>query len=99
MSPVPTEGEIEANSIIDGSLTNEVLIDDDTSSLTVAQRIVDDISKDIKRGKLTLQQKVGKSDIWQRFSRVFDGKVDLNFVQCSKVRKFLNIQRQLEIAI
>jgi len=38
-------------------------------------------------GKLTLQHKVGKSDIWQRFSIVFDGKVDLNFVQCNKCSK------------
>ena len=45
VSLVPTEDEIEADSIIDGSLTNEALIDDDTSSLTVAQRTVEIVPK------------------------------------------------------
>ena len=80
---------METSSIVADSQNDEVVLDDETSTSSAINRTLDDIAKEIKCGKLTVRKKAGKSDIWERFSMVFDGKIKLNFVQCNNCSKIL----------
>ena len=86
---MPIEVDLETSSIVADSKNDEVIIDDDISTLCTMNRTLDGIAKEIKCGRLTVRKIAGKSDIWRRFSMVFDGKIKLSVVQCNNDLRIL----------